>query len=185
MFLLSAAGCGGQAVNKDAKTSFLDSDDLVTMTDKMAQSILSDPDVARISMAKSMIIVVKPIVNETNEIIRGNTKELYVARLRTLLSTKPQLRDRFVFVLNKQDYLKLQSQELLDATTKGQSEERIQPEYALWGHFYADTNASSKNRSDTYLCEYKLTKLSGADAGVILWDDKYETRKTIGKSLLD
>jgi hypothetical protein len=183
---LAVAGCGSEpAVNPESKTTFLTSTDLVTMTDDMARSITSDPEVAAVVAQKPMIIVMKPIENDTNEIIRPGEKELYVHRVRVLLSSKPALRDKFVFVLNKADYEKLQREEGLNPGELGKSEDRVQPEYALWGTFYANTNADSRRRSDTYLCTYRLTKISGGQEGVILWEGKYETSKHIKKDLLD
>jgi hypothetical protein len=179
-------GCNpNSAVNKDAQNSFLKADDLVSMTDQMAQSIIADPYVQKETAQRPMIIVIKPIVNETNEIIRGNTKEMYVARVRTLLSGKPVLRDRFVFVLNKEDYEKLRREEGMDEAALGPREERVQPEFVLTGHFYADTEARSNQRSDTYLCVYKLTHLSGPETSVILWEGHYMTHKASSKSFLD
>ena len=61
----------------------------------------------------------------------------------------------------------------------------IQPDYALWADFLADTNAGRKTRSDTYLCQYKLTRLTGGRAGATLWTGQYETSKHIKKGLLD
>jgi PBP1b-binding outer membrane lipoprotein LpoB len=180
------AGCASEsAINKDARTTFLTSTDLVTMTDDMARSITSDPQVQAVIAHKPMIIVMKPIENDTNEIIRPGEKELYVHRVRVLLSSKPALRDKFVFVLNRADYEKLQREEGLNPGELGTPEDRVQPEYALWGTFYANTNADSRRRSDTYLCTYRLTKISGEHAGEILWEGKYETAKHIKKDLLD
>ena len=184
-FCVFMAGCSGEAINKDRQNSFLTSGDMVKMTDQMAASITADPDVARILQQKPMVIVMKPIQNDTNEIIRPGEKEMYVHRVRVCLSREPALRTQFVFVLNKADYEKLQQEEKLTPDQLGAPEERVQPEYALWGTFYANTNASSKSRSDTYLCDFKLTKLSGADAGVIIWEAKYETAKQISKHFLD
>src|SRR4051794_41138558 len=86
--LMSLASCNETAINKDSRNSFLDANDLVTMTDDMARSITSDPDVAAIIAQKPMLIVMKPIENQTNEIIRSGQKELYVHRVRVLLSSK-------------------------------------------------------------------------------------------------
>jgi PBP1b-binding outer membrane lipoprotein LpoB len=183
--LMSLASCNETAINKDSRNSFLDANDLVTMTDDMARSITSDPDVAAIIAQKPMLIVMKPIENQTNEIIRSGQKELYVHRVRVLLSSKAALRKQFQFVLNKADYLKLQQQEGLNPGELGTPEDRVQPEYALWGTFYVNTNAMSKRRSDTYLCTYRLTKISGGQEGEILWEGKYETSKHIKKDLLD
>jgi PBP1b-binding outer membrane lipoprotein LpoB len=183
--LAGLAGCNKTAVNQDAKTSFLTSSDLVSMTDQMAMAITGDPDVAQIVAQKPMIIVMKPIENQTNEIIRQGQKELYVHRVRVQLSSKPALRDKFQFVLNRADYEKLRREEGLNPGELGTPEDRVQPEYALWGTFYANTNAESRRRSDTYLCTYRLTKISGGQEGQILWEGKYETSKHIKKDLLD
>jgi PBP1b-binding outer membrane lipoprotein LpoB len=180
--LLLLAGCNQDAINKDAKTTFLNSNDLVTMTDKMAHSIVGDPDVSRAISQKPMLIVMKPISNETNEIIRKGEKELYVHRVRVQLSGHPALRDKFVFVLNKEDYEKLRSEEGLNPNELGLDDTRVQPEYALTGTFFVNTNVSTQRRSDTYLCTFRLTNLA---TGVQLWEGSYETSKQIKKEFLD
>lgn len=184
--LVLLAGCSGQAVNKNAQTTFLNSDDMVAMTDKMAASIMGDPEILQAVQAQNgpLKIVIKPVENDTNEIITDNRKELFVARLRALLSSKPQLRDRFVWVINKSDYDKLRAEEL-PADQISENEYRVVPEYALYATFLADTNVSRKQRGDTYLCDYKLTRLTGPQAGVELWADHFETSKHIKKSILD
>jgi PBP1b-binding outer membrane lipoprotein LpoB len=183
--LLLLSACTTDAINKDSKTTFLDSNDLVTMTDKMAKSILADPQVAQVVAQKPMIIVMKPIINETNEIIRKGEKEFYVHRVRVQLSGHPDLRSRFVFVLNREDYEKLRAEEGLNPGELGLEETRVQPEYALTGTFYVNTDVSTKSRADTYLCTFRLFKLSGDATGVQLWEGSYETSKRIKKEFLD
>jgi len=178
------SGCSSQAVNVDARTTFLNADDMVAMTDQMAQAIVGDPFIAQASANAPLKIVIKPVVNETNEIIRDNRKELFVQRLRGLLASKQVLRNRFTWVMNREDFEKLRRQEFPEATL-GPSEDRIQPDYALWAHFIADTSASRNRRSDTYLCQYKLTRLSGPEAGGTIWTGQYEVSKHIKKGLLD
>lgn len=184
---LSLAACSGPAINPDAHTTFLNADDLVTMTDNMAAQIASDPQIAQLTAVKPMVIVMEPIQNETNEIIPQNEKWLYVHRVRTLLSDKQQLRSRFEFVLNRSDYNALQQQEGLTPEQLGTPPERVQPEYALTGTFYADTHASSQQRSDYYLCTFRLTRIApqGGTAGEIIWEGRYETKKLARKDLLD
>lgn len=181
--MLMLAACNEDAINKDAKNTSLTSVDLVTMTDQMAASITADPTVAQI--AKPMIIVVKPVQNLTNEIIRPQEKELYVHRVQALLATKPQLRGQYVFVLNRDDYMALQQQEGMTPEELGTPEERVKPEYSLTATFYASTSVSAKQRGDTYLCDFELQKIDKEGTGVIVWEDKYETSKHIKKSLLD
>ncbi len=183
-FLRFFGGCSGPAVKNGAKNSFLNADELVKMTDQMAVSIMSDPDV-QAEMAKGpLTIVIKPVSNQTNEIIRDNRKELFVARLQGLLSANPNLRDKFVWVVNREDYEKLRAEEIPESQLQ-MNETRVLPDYALWGTFLADTRVSSERRSDIYLCQFKLTRLSGETAGVQLWTGQYETSKHIKKDLLD
>jgi PBP1b-binding outer membrane lipoprotein LpoB len=173
------AGCSSEAVSKDAKTTFLNADDMKAMTDKMAASIMGDPYILQEMQKGPMKIVIKPVENQTNEIIRDNRRELFVHRLQGLLATQPSLRDKFVWVVNRSDYEKLRAEEIPDV---GPSEDRIQPEYALWATFLADTRATAKGRSDIYLCQYKLTNLQ---TGAELWTGQYETQKAIKAGLLD
>jgi hypothetical protein len=182
-FCVFSAACSGPAVNTNAKTTFLNADDMVKMTDQMAQSIMSDPDIQR-EMAKGPLkIVIEPVENQTNEIIRDNRKELFVHRLQGLLASNAALRDKFVWVVNKADYEKLRSEEIPESEL-GPTETRILPDFALYAVFLADTRVSSTKRSDTYLCQYKLTRLR-TDAGEELWTGQYETSKHIQKDLLD
>jgi hypothetical protein len=47
------------------------------------------------------------------------------------------------------------------------------------------TQANSKSRSDTYLCVYKLTRISGSVAGATIWEGSYQTQKHIKRNFLD
>ncbi len=178
------AGCSGPAVNPNAKTTFLNADDMQAMTDQMAQQIASDPQVMAAAAQGPLKIVIKPVQNETNEIIVDNRKELFVARLQGLLAQQPALRDKFIWVINREDYEKLRAEEIPE-NKLGESEARIEPQYALWATFLADTNVTRRQRGDTYLCQYKLTRLSGNNAGAQLWIGQFETSKHIKKGLLD
>ena len=107
LILLAGTGlgaCSGPAINNDSKNSFLNADDLIHMTDRMSVSMASNADVARVTAQKPMVIVMRPIVNDTNEIIPAREKQMYVARVRVQLSSKPLLADRFTWVLNRTDY---------------------------------------------------------------------------------
>ena len=179
-----AGGCQTDAVNRDAKTTFLTSDDMVIMTNQMAESIIADPFIQQEEAKGPLKIVIKPVINETNEIITDNRKELFVWRLQGLLAKNQSLRDRFVWVLNRDDYLKLRNEEIPEAKL-GPDETRILPDYALYAHFITDTRVTNKGRADVYLCQYQLTRISGDGTGVILWTGQYETSKVIKKQFLD
>ena len=188
--LLLLAGCG-DAINKNSYNTFLDADDLIRMTDQMAAAIPSNPQVGAELQKGPLVIVTQPIVNDTNEIIPAGEKSLYSARIRTLLSSKPALRQQFAWVLNRQDYEALKAAEgaggadtatlgPVAAETPGPG--RLVPQYALTGRFYALTKAGVSQRSDYYLCEFKLRNIA---TEAELWAGTYETKKLSKKSMLD
>jgi hypothetical protein len=181
---LLAAACNTTAVNKDAKTTQLDSYDMVTMTNQMADSIIADARIHAAWAAGPLKIVIKPVENLTNDIIPDNQGELFVARLQSLLSKQPGLRERFVWCINRADYEKLRKEEIPEAKL-GPSEDRIIPEYALYAEFHADTRVTRSTRSDTYLCVYKLTRISNGNEGAILWSGEYQTSKAVQRGFLD
>jgi hypothetical protein len=181
-----AAGCEATpAVNKDRKTTFLDSNDMVTMTNQMARSIIADPRVQSAAASGGPLkIVIKPVTNLTNEIIPAGQGELFVARLQGLLAKEQALSDRFQWVINRTDYEKLRAEEIPESQL-GPSETRITPEYALWAEFHSVTDAKKNTRNDLYLCTYKLTKISSGLEGATIWTGEYQTSKTIKRSMLD
>jgi hypothetical protein len=183
-FCVFGAACQRTAVNRERQTTQLDSYDMVAMTNKMAASILADGRVQAALAGGPLKIVIKPVTNLTNDVIPDNEAELFVARLQGLLAKQPALADRFVWCINRADYEKLRKQELPEERL-GPSEDRVMPEYALYAEFLADTRVTQDARRDTYLCAYKLTRISGNGAGAILWEDQYETSKAIEKGFLD
>jgi len=178
------AACNNPAVNKDRKDVFLDANDMETMTNQMAKSIIDDPRIQRAAAQGPLKIVIRPVENLTNEIIPGNECELFVARLQGLLASRPELAGRFVWCVNRADYEKLLREEIPESKI-GPSESVVQPEYALYAQFLASTKVSQKSRSDIYLCWYKLTKIGNEDTNLILWSGQYQTSKAIKKGFLD
>ncbi|MEI8194983.1 MAG: hypothetical protein WCI73_03645, partial [Phycisphaerae bacterium] len=182
--LLMLAGCG-DAISKNSYNTFLDSDDLIQMTDQMAAAIPSNPQVVAELQKGPLVIVMQPIVNDTNEIIPAGQKQMYSHRLESLLASKPALRQQFVWVLNRQDYEALKAAEGVDTATLGPvaaetaGPGRLVPQYALTGRFYALTKAGVSQRSDYYLCEFKLKNIA---TGAELWAGTYETKKLSKKS---
>ncbi len=177
-------GCAKDAINRDAKTTFLTSDDMIAMTNQMAKSITSDPYLAQQMAAAPLKIVIKPVINETSEIIRDNRRELFVARLQGLLAQSPALSGRIIWIVNRDDYEKLRQEEIPESTL-GPSEDRIQPEYALYAKFLTNTNATRNAQSDDYLCQYYITRISGQNTSEQIWTGQYETSKHIKKEFLD
>jgi hypothetical protein len=179
-----STGCAKDAINKDARTTFLTANDLVAMTDQMASSIMKDPYLQQRMAQGPLRIVIMPVINETSEIIRDNRRELFVQRLQGLLAKNHALADKFIWIVNREDYEKLRREEIPGADQLP-NETAIQPEFALYAKFFTDTKATRNTRSDVYLCQYYLTRISGPGASEILWNGQYETSKRIKNEFLD
>ncbi len=180
--ILAMAGCGGPALNPEMRNTFLDSHDLVVMTDKMAASIASDPVVAQLTAHGPMIIVLTALKNKTDQIIPRAQGDIFLHRVRVLLTAHQSLRRRFIFVLNQATYQRLAAQEDASALPLGPSMDRLQPGYALQATFYSDTKVAPDQRSDYYLCTFFLTNIH---TGQIIWEGSYETKKAVHSGFLD
>lgn len=177
---LLLAGCSGPAISTQSRTPFLDSRDLINMTNKMAVAITTDPVIATLTDREPMVIVLTPLKNETNEIITRGQGDAFLHRLRVLLVAHQSLRNRFVFIINPTSYQRLAQQGISTADLGG-AQGPLKPTYALQATFYADTKVAAEYRSDYYLCTFFLTDIS---TGRILWEGSYETKKAVHSGFL-
>ncbi len=179
LLMLAALGLYGcaSAVSQGHNTA-LDSVDLITMTDQMARSIAGSPGVQDATRTTKMTVVVQPVENRlTGEILPEGQAEMFTARVRTLLSKHGA--DQYVWCMNRDAFYRLRRERDMDL---GPAPDRIQPEYALTATFSSLTDETSKQRTASYLCAYRLTSLK---TGATLWTDKYEVKKTAVKGMLD
>lgn len=182
MFLLGLGGCSQSALNPEMRNTFLDSHDLVVMTDKMAAAIASDPVIAQITEHGPMTIVLTALKNKTDQIIPRYEGDIFLHRVRALLTAHESLRREFVFVLNKATYERLAAQEQTGSAHLGPNASRLQPGYALQATFYSDNKVSPEYRSAYYLCTFFLTDIH---TGQIIWEGSYETKKAVHSGFLD
>ena len=182
LWVLVPAGCAGPALNPDMHNTFLDSHDLVVMTDKMAASIASDPILASLTARGPITIVLTPLKNETDQLIPRDQGDIFLHRLRALLTAEPMLRRQFIFVLNRATYQRLEKRERLGVAQLGPKVRRLQPGYALQATFYSDNKVSPEYRSAYYLCTFFLTNIH---TGQIIWEGSYETKKAVHSGFLD
>ena len=182
MLLLALSGCGGPALNPDMRNTFLDSHDLVVMTDKMAAAMASDPIMTQLAERGPMTIVLTPLKNKTDQIIPRRQGDIFLHRLRALLTAHESLRRKFIFVLNKATYQRLAAREQTETVSLGPDAGRLQPHYALQATFYSDNKVSPEYRSAYYLCTFFLTNIH---TGEIIWEGSYETKKAVHSGLLD
>ena len=178
--MFCAGGCAGPAISERARAPFLDSKDLINMTDKMAAKIAADPVIAAITARGPMVIVLDNLKNETNQIITRGQGDAFLHRVRVLLASHQSLKGRFVFVVNPAALRRLQNRLGLSAASDSPPPGII-PAYALQATFYADTKVSQAFRSDYYLCTFFLTNIS---TGRIVWEGSYETKKAVHNGFL-
>jgi hypothetical protein len=159
----------------------LSGEDLITMTDQMAQSIAGDARVQdAIAREGKLSIVVQPVENYLRgEVIPRGPAEAFTGRVRTLLARHDP--EHFVWVMNRDAFYHLRQREV-EGVDPGPSPDAIDPHYALTAKFSSLAQVSAKGRTDYYLCVYELTNLRDR---TVLWTSSYEVKKQAVKGMLD
>ena len=150
----------------------VESQDLVTVTDKMARSILSIPQVTG---AKGMPrIVLDPVINETRFAIN---KDIFLTRIRTSLNSKSAgrvlflARDRMA-ALEREQQLKQSG-----AVTSSSDPHVVEfkgADYFLTGKLQGISTRTSQGVSDYILYTFQLIDARTSD---IIWEDSAEIKK--------
>lgn len=155
--------------------------DLQKMTDAMAESIAGDPQVqAAIAEQGAIRVVLLPVENYmTGEVLPAGQRHAFVARVRGLLAK--QAPGQFVWIANRDAYHYARRMEL-EGVDPGPDPDAMQPRYALTGRFDSLTTVDARARSSSYLCAYELIDLENRE---VLWQDRYELKKTAVKGFLD
>src|SRR5688500_2000462 len=112
LLMLVGAGCSVSSAVSHGHNTALDSVDLVTMTDQMARSLAGESRVNEAYAKRGPLnVVVQPVENNlTGEILPAGQAEVFVARVRYLLSKhEPQ---KFTWVMNRDSYYRLRNKEL-------------------------------------------------------------------------
>ena|SRR5436190_5705699 len=175
--LLFLAGCGAPKAN----TTFLQSVDLVNMTDRMAESFAHDDIIGRRTPSDDpWVISIFRVVNHTNQVIPDREKWLYIARLRALLAQSNLAAQRHIIWIIPPERWPMVAEEL--GVSKEPYGLRMNPTHQLTADFLALTNTSGKGRSDAYLCDYQLLDLR---SGQIVWEDKWEVKRAISGKTYD
>ena len=174
--ILLLAGCGGAP---KARTTFLNSVDLIEMTDRMAESFAADELMhERSPQSHQWIVSIDRMHNLTNQVIPEREKWLYIARLRAVLQQSDIARDRNIIWVIPPERWPMVQEELGDAPY----ELRRTPTHEMTAEFGALTNTSGKGRSDAYLCEYQLVDIA---EGRIVWSDKWEVKRSVSGKTYD
>jgi hypothetical protein len=167
--LLAFAGC---ASPPQARTTFLNSVDLVNMTDRMAESFVHDATIGtRQQHEQPWVISINRVVNHTNQIIPERERWLYLGRMRALLAQTDIAQQRNIIWIVPPERWPMIAEEL------GTSHEpyglRMNPTHQLTAEFHALTLTSAGGRSDTYVCSFQLIDLG---TGSLVWEDAWEVK---------
>ena len=151
----------------------VESQDLVTVTDKMARSILGIPQIARAQQAPS--VVLDPVVNNTRFPIN---KDMFLTRIRVMLNSKAAgqvsfLDREMMKTLERERELKRSGQVTASADPRGPSEFGG-ADYFLTGKLEGLTTRTSQGTSDYILYTFRLTD---ARTSRIVWEDAAEIKK--------
>ncbi len=150
----------------------IESQDLVAVTDKMARSILTIPQIA--SAATPPIVVLDPVDNQTRFAIN---KEIFLTRIRTELNSKTRgkvqflARDRMA-ALEKERNLKREG--ALTASSNPTLQEFKGADYLLTGSLQGLSTRTKAGTSDYILYAFQLID---ARTSAIVWEDAAEVKK--------
>jgi PBP1b-binding outer membrane lipoprotein LpoB len=150
----------------------VESQDLVTVTDKMARSILSIPQISRAQVPPS--IVLEPVVNNTRFPIN---KDIFLNRIRTQLNSKAMgqvsfLDREMIKTLERERELKRSGQVTASADPK--LVEFGGADYFLTGKLDGMSTRTSAGTSDYVMYSFRLTD---ARTSRIVWEDVAEVKK--------
>ena len=150
----------------------VESQDLVAVTDKMARSVLSIPQIA--NAATPPIVVLDPVNNETRFPIN---KDIFLTRIRSELNSKT--RGRVVFLardrmaaLEKERNLKREG--AVTSSSDANVQEFKGADYFLTGSLQGLSTRTSKGTSDYILYAFQLVD---ARSSAIVWEDNAEIKK--------
>jgi hypothetical protein len=157
-----------------ARTTFLQSVDLIDMTDRMAVSFAHDEVIgARTPHDERWVVSIDRVVNHTNQIIPDREKWQYIGRLRSLLAQSDIARQRSIAWVVPPERWPAIAREI-GAAGGEPPELRMQPTHVLTAEFHALTATSARGRSDMYVCSYQLVDLR---TGTIAWEDSWEVKR--------
>ena len=150
----------------------VESQDLVTVTDKMARSILSIPQI--VSANGTPRIVLDPVVNETRFPIN---KDIFLTRIRTQLNSKAAGRVMFL-ARDRMAALEREQQLKQSGAVTSSSDPNVVEfkgaDYFLTGKLQGLSTRTSQGVSDYILYSFQLINARTSD---IIWEDSAEIKK--------
>ena len=150
----------------------MESQDLVMVTDKMARSILSIPQIANAPTPPT--IVLEPVDNQTRFPIN---KEIFLTRIRAELNSKA--RGKLLFLARSQmEALEKERNRKREGQVTASSDPTVQEfkgaDYFLTGSLQGMSTRTKAGTSDYILYAFQLVD---ARTSVMVWEDKAEVKK--------
>ncbi|MCA9292661.1 MAG: hypothetical protein KDA20_02475 [Phycisphaerales bacterium] len=179
MGALCAAGVFalGACATPRINTTMLDARDIVSMTDAMLESLARDPAIGqRPDSSAPWIVTLDRAENMTEHPMSENERWTAMARLRAKLAESSFAHEHaLIFILPGEEWRRLEPAQAAAST-------RLQPTHALRATFWSDTQSNRRQRTDAYLCTFRLSELT---TGAILWEDAFELEHAIARNTLD
>ena len=150
----------------------IESQDLVGVTDKMARSVLSIPEIA--NATKVPIILLDPVENQTRFPIN---KDIFLTRIRSELNKKTRgkvsfvARDRMAALENER---RLKQEGAVTASADPRLQEFKGGDYFLTGSLQGLSTRTKAGTSDYILYAFQLIDVR---TSVIVWEDSAEIKK--------
>lgn len=150
----------------------IESQDLVSVTDKMARSILANPELQKAQGIPRIVLL--PVENQTRFAIN---KDMFLDRIRVQLNSKAQGKVRFLArdrmeALEKEQELKKQG--LVTSSSDPNVREFKGADFFLTGKLSGLTTKARAGVSDYILYTFQLIDPKTSD---ILWEDSAEIKK--------
>lgn len=150
----------------------IESQDLVAVSDKMARSILATPEIAALSHPPT--VALDPVVNETRFPIN---KDLFLSRIRALLSSRAAGRVRFL-ARDRMATLEQEQRRKREGLVRSSSDPREVGfrgvDYFVTGRLQGLSTRTSRGTSDYLLYTFQLVD---ARTSEIVWEDMAEIKK--------
>lgn len=181
---LAASGCAGPMsarVDPDATSTMgdttTDSQDLRTIAQRMARSLITIPQIARAETPPRIAFL--DVRNRTNQII---DKEIFLNSIRTLLIQNSQ--GRVVFLDRTRINEVIAERELKRKQIVGASDRKILSgaDFFLTGELNAIDKVEGAARSTYTRYTFRLTDTESSD---IIWEDVYEVKKLGRRGVFD
>lgn len=147
----------------------IESTDILTVSRKMALSILEVPEITKANGAPRIALL--PVKNSTRFIIN---KDIFTQKIRIELNKNTNGKVRFLARDRMDDILKEKQAKRNDLVTASKEGDLAGVDFYLTGELSGLSKAVSSNRSDYILMSFQLIDAETSD---IIWEDSYEIKR--------